>query len=96
MLDHLDYAATALLIMDYQPALLGFLSEPAPMVVQAALAAQAVRSKGGTMGFVRVAFTDADYDAFPVGSMMGNRVKANRPALDADSPTSAIHGGITA
>ena len=40
VLDHLDYAATALLIMDYQPALLGFLSEPAPMVVQAALAAR--------------------------------------------------------
>ena len=91
----LDPAATALLIMDYQPATLGFLADPDAFVSPAATLANELRAAGGKIVFVRVAFTDDDYANFPARSMMGTRVKSGRPNLDDDSPTSRIHPGVT-
>jgi nicotinamidase-related amidase len=89
-----DPATTALLIIDYQPVTLGFLADPDAFVTAAQSAADALRAAGGTVVFVRVAFTDADYARFPPGSAMGQRVRGNRPGLDADSPTAAFHGAL--
>jgi nicotinamidase-related amidase len=89
-----DPTTTALLIMDYQPATLGFLADSDAFVAAAQSAADALRAAGGTVVFVRVAFTDADYEQFPPRSLMGQRVRGNRPGLDADSPTAALHGGL--
>src|ERR1700737_64341 len=89
-----DPTTTALLIMDYQPATLGFLADSDAFVATAQSAADALRAAGGTVVFVRVAFTDADYAQFPSRSVMGQRVTGNRPGLDADSPTSALHRGL--
>ena len=92
----IDPSNTALLVMDYQPSILGFLSDPGPLVDVAERAVKIVRERGGQVGFVRVAFTDHDYTAFPATSMMGNRVKAARPGMDADSPTTHIHPRLPA
>jgi nicotinamidase-related amidase len=89
-----DPTTTALVIMDYQPATLGFLADSDAFAATAQSAADALRAAGGKVVFVRVAFTDADYAQFPSRSVMGQRVTANRPGLDADSPTSALHGGL--
>jgi nicotinamidase-related amidase len=89
-----DPTTTALLIMDYQPATLGFLADSGAFVATAQSAADALRAAGGKVVFVRVAFTDADYAQFPPRSVMGHRVTGNRPGLDADSPTAALHGGL--
>ena len=89
-----DPTTTALLIMDYQPATLGFLADSDAFVAAAQSAADALRAAGGRVVFVRVAFTDADYAEFPPRSVMGQRVARNRPGLDADSPTAALHGGL--
>lgn len=91
---HIDPANTALLIMDYEPVILGFLDDPAPLVESAARTAEVVRGAGGTVGFVRVGFTDADYDGFPEGHIMGDRVKGSRPNMDADSPKTALFDGL--
>jgi nicotinamidase-related amidase len=96
MTDTVDPSSTALLVMDYQPSILGFLSDPGPLVTAAQIAMNLVRGSGGHVGFVRVAFTDEDYGAFPATSMMGNRVKAARPGMDADSPTTHIDPGLVA
>jgi len=89
-----DPTTTALLIMDYQPATLGFLADSDAFVAAAQSAADALRAAGGKVVFVRVAFTDADYTQFPPRSPMGQRVTRNRPGLDADSPTATLHGGL--
>jgi nicotinamidase-related amidase len=91
MNDTIDPSTAALLVMDYQPSILGSLSDPGPLLDVAETAMKLVRGRGGQVGFVRVGFTDQDYDAFPATSMMGNRVKAARPGMDADSATTSIH-----
>ena len=47
------------------------------------------RSRGGHIGYVRVAFEDEDFD-FPESSRMGALVRDSGGALHADSPTTAI------
>jgi nicotinamidase-related amidase len=96
MTDTIDPSTTALLVMDYQPSILGFISDPGPLIDAAEVAIRIVRGRGGHVGFVRVAFTDEDYAAFPATSMMGNRVKAARPGMDVDSPTTRIHPRLDA
>jgi nicotinamidase-related amidase len=96
MTDTIDPSSTALLVMDYQPSVLGFLGDPGPLVDLADNAIKVVRARGGRVGFVRVAFTDGDYADFPSNSMMGDRVKAARPGLDSDSPTTRIHPRLDA
>ena len=86
----IDPAGTALLVMDCQPGLLGFLPDPAPLLATARRTAQLVRGRGGVVGFVRVAFAAEDYAGFPADSLMGNRVKGARPNLDDGTPTAAI------
>lgn len=90
----LDPTKTALLVMDYQPSILSFMTDPTRSVGLAADTADAVRVHGGRVGYVRVAFTDSDYAGFPEGHIMGDRVRGNRPNMDADSPSTALHEGL--
>jgi nicotinamidase-related amidase len=96
MTETIDPSSTALLVMDYQPSILGFLGDPGPLIDLADNAIKVVRGRGGQIGFIRVAFTDEDYAGFPSNSMMGNRVKAARPGLDSDSPTTRVHPRLEA
>jgi nicotinamidase-related amidase len=62
-----DAARTALVLMDFQPAVLGTVAESdtAALLANAGKALTWARSAGLTVAHVRVAFQDADYRAIP-------------------------------
>jgi nicotinamidase-related amidase len=86
----IDPQHTALLVMDYQTGILGRVDSADALVARAAQAIAVVRRSGGHVGYVRVAFEDADYEAFPATSRMGSRVVGTGRTMHADSPTTAI------
>lgn len=79
---------TALMIMDYQAGILDRLPDPSALLDRASGAIDVVRSRGGDVGWVRVAFTDADFDALPAGSTMARL--ASRDRLHVDAPASQL------
>jgi nicotinamidase-related amidase len=87
----IDPRHTALLVMDYQAGILGRLSESEALLARAADAIAAVRRHGGQVGYVRVAFEDADYAALPATSAMAAGVARAGRGLHADSPATAVH-----
>ena len=80
--------------MDYQNGVVDMLDEPDDLLSRAANAIATVRSAGGVVGYVRVAFEDADLEAFPPTSGMGKRVGASGQALHNDSPNTAVHARV--
>ena len=50
-----------------------------------------MRWRGANVGYVRVAFADADFEASPDTSRMGARLAASTKAFHNDSPTTAVH-----
>ena len=86
----IDPRRTALLVMDYQAGILGRLEEADPLLSCAADAIAVVRGRGGQIGYVRVAFDDADYDAVPAHS----RFASIGPEMHSDSPATAIHDSV--
>jgi len=67
------------------------LGEPDDLLSRAEHAIATVRRAGGVVGYVRVAFEDADLESFPPTSGMGRRVGAAGAALRNDSPSTAVH-----
>jgi len=86
----IDPRRTALLVMDYQAGILGRLGDAEPLLSRAADAIAVVRGRGGQIGYVRVAFDDADYDAVPPHS----RFASVGPAMHSDSPATAVHDAV--
>lgn len=93
----LDPRRTALLVMDYQPSILNSLAAAAPdLLDNAATAIDVVRDLGGRIGYVRVAFTDADGDAIsPTSPIAAMATPERLRALHADAPGTAIHEQLT-
>lgn len=89
-----DPARTALLVMDYQTGVLSALADPTSLLARAADAIAVVRRMGGHIGYVRVAFNDADVAAMPASNKMANRVAAAGKNLHNDSPATAIHDDL--
>src|ERR1700749_4998934 len=86
----LDTARTALLLMDYQPVIVERLEDPEALIARAQGALATARAAVATVGYVRVAFTDEDFEAMPEGAPMA-RVKAMpREAMHADSPATQV------
>jgi nicotinamidase-related amidase len=86
----LDPSRTALLVMDYQPGIVGRIEDSEALVTRAQEAIAAARAAGATVGYVRVAFTDEDFDALPDEAPMA-RIKAMpREAMHADSPATQV------
>ena len=84
---------TALLVMDYQPAILAAL--PDDEVREALLGRleeviAEVRASGGTVGYVRVGFTEADWDAVPTANKAFSAVAQHR-LMHHEDPAVAIH-----
>ena len=77
--------------MDYQNGIVGMLGEPDELLSNAARAIATVRRAGGHVGYVRVAFEDADLEAIPPTSGMGARVGASADSFRNDSPNTAVH-----
>jgi len=90
----LDPSRTALLVMDYQRGVLDRLPESDTPLDAAARAIEMVRRAGGLIAYVRVAFDDADFDAIPETSRMGQRVAAAGRSFHIDSPATQIHDRI--
>jgi nicotinamidase-related amidase len=89
-----DPRRTALLVMDYQRGIVGMIEDPDALLARAGRAIDLVRDRGGHIGYVRVAFTDADLEAIPPTSGMGARIAAAPQAFHADSPATAIHDRV--
>ncbi|MFI6343929.1 MFS transporter [Streptomyces sp. NPDC050560] len=92
----LDPAHTALLVMDFQPAILGMMSEAVDTDallgrVEGAIAD--VRAHGGTVAYVRVAFTEDDWAAVPAANSNFAAVAANR-MMHHEEPATAVHERI--
>jgi nicotinamidase-related amidase len=86
----LDPECTALLLMDYQPGIVGRIDDAEELIGRAQTALAAARAAGMTVGYVRVGFTDEDMEAMPEGAPMA-RVKAMpREAMHADSPGTQV------
>jgi nicotinamidase-related amidase len=90
----IDPRRTALLVMDYQAGILGRLGEAEPLLSCAADAIAVVRARGGQIGYVRVAFDDADYDAVPPHSRFASLLATGREAMHNDSPATAVHDAV--
>lgn len=89
----LDPAHTALLVMDYQPGILAFLPEGGAREalldrVEGAIAD--VRAVGGTISYVRVGFTEADWEAIPATSKSFAPMAQHR-VMHHEDPASAVH-----
>ncbi|MEV4166412.1 cysteine hydrolase family protein [Nonomuraea dietziae] len=88
----LDPARTALLVMDYQPAILSLLpeSDSEALLGRMEKAIADVRAKGGTVAYVRVGFTEADWVAIPPANRSFAPVAQHRLMHHAD-PDTAVH-----
>jgi nicotinamidase-related amidase len=86
----IDPGRAALLVMDYQQAIVAMIDDSDALVTRAARAIDLVRGRGGHVGYVRVAFTDADLRHFPATSSMGARIASGAQAFHDDSPTTQI------
>ena len=89
-----DPRRTALLVMDYQTGILGRLDQAEALLACAADAIAVVRGRGGQIGYVRVGFDDADYDAVPAHSRFAPLLAAAGPAMHSDSPATAVHDTV--
>jgi nicotinamidase-related amidase len=90
----IDPRHTALLVMDYQAGIVGRISDADELLARVADAIAAVRSRGGQVGYVRVAFDDADIDAIPAHAAMAASVAAAGGGLHSDSPATAVHESV--
>lgn len=87
----LDPRRTALLVMDYQNGVVSQITDSAALLDRVADAIATVRGQGGRVGYVRVAFDDADYAAIPPSSQFASIVRAAGRAYDTGSPQTAVH-----
>jgi nicotinamidase-related amidase len=85
-----DPSQCALLIMDYQPAVLDLVSDGDKLIGHANEAIDVVRRHGITVGFVRVAFNDDDYAIVPATNTSFAAVAAARQ-LHVSSAAMALH-----
>ena len=93
MTDRPDPRTTALLIMDYQPAILGRLPDPEAQLARAVAALDVARRRGAHVGFVRVAFTPDDVRRVPAHSRFA-AVAPRAGAFGADSPATQVHPAL--
>lgn len=89
----LDPNRTALLVMDYQNGIVGQLPDTGPLLDRVTSAIDDVRGRGGHVGWVRVGFEDAEFDAIPETSMFAPYAAApeHRAVMRADGPATQLH-----
>jgi nicotinamidase-related amidase len=85
---------TALLVMDFQAAIVARVPGADELLERARAAIDLVRDWGGQVGYVRVAFDDADFDALPATSAMAAAVASRGRGLHSDSPATAIDAHV--
>jgi nicotinamidase-related amidase len=96
----IDTRRTALMLMDFQPAILGQIPDRDALMDKAQIALGWARANGVKVVFVRVAFVQDDYDAIPHHHKAFGTVKQNgllaegNPAFDID-PALEVRTGDT-
>jgi nicotinamidase-related amidase len=91
----LDPHHTALLVMDYQEGIVAQLPDTEALLDRVGTAVDSLRGLDGHIGWVRVAFNDADFDAIPESSIFAAMTSVERrSALHADAPTTQIHSRL--
>ena len=80
--------------MDYQAGIVSSLTDAGALLARAAEAISIVRGHGGRIGYVRVAFDDADFDAAPATSGMAARMAERGRSFHVDSPATEIHDQV--
>ncbi|MBT2385529.1 cysteine hydrolase family protein [Streptomyces sp. ISL-11] len=89
----LDPARTALLVMDYQPAVLAHLPEGwdrEALLSRMEDAIADIRATGGTIAYVRIGFTEADWDAVPATNKSFAPLAQHR-LMHHEDPSTAVH-----
>ena len=76
--------------MDYQNGVVSQIADADALLARVAAAIATVRERNGHVGYVRVAFEDADYASFPPTSRMAAVVSAAGRTFDSGSPATAI------
>jgi nicotinamidase-related amidase len=84
---------TALLLMDFQPAILAGISDKETLLARAHAALSWARSTNVQVVHVRVAFTPDDFTAIPIHNKAFTAVASNKFLADG-SPECAIHESI--
>jgi nicotinamidase-related amidase len=85
-----DPKRSALLVMDFQHGVVERIPDPDPLLARVEQAIGDIRDHGGTIAYVRVAFTEADWAAIPPVNALFARVGENRLMHD-DDPSTDIH-----
>jgi nicotinamidase-related amidase len=93
-LPKIDPTRTALLVMDFEPMSLDHIGGADSLIARVSGLIADVRDAGGHVGYVRVAFDDADIAAIPPHSRLATVVAAAGQVMHADSPTTAIHDDL--
>jgi len=88
-----DPHRAALLVMDYQNGILDRVADAGGLLARARDAIAAARHSGMHVGYVRVAFTDADYAAVPGTNKTFTALVAGR-SMHADAPETAVHDDV--
>ncbi len=88
----LDPKRTALLVMDFQQGIVQRMPDVGPLLERVRQAIADVREHGGTVGYVRVAFTEDDWAAVPDSAMFA-QVAQNR-LMHHEDPSTAIHDAL--
>lgn len=90
-----DPKHTMLLVMDCQPAILINLPGADELLARLVEAIDVARSGGVRIGYVRLGFDDADYDAMPDTNKALTGVAASR-RIHNEAPETAIHDLVQA
>ncbi|MFG2854188.1 cysteine hydrolase family protein [Streptomyces mirabilis] len=91
----LDPARTALLLMDFQPVVLGAVPDPQGVLARAGEALDWARAHGAHVVFVRVALTDKDAAAVPAHNKTFSQAAAAGYLTDGTAAT-AVHESLKA
>jgi nicotinamidase-related amidase len=89
----LDPKRTALLVMDFQQGVLQRMPGLEPLLGRVQRAIADVRDHGGTIGYVRVAFTEQDWAAVPAANPIFAQAAQNR-MMHHEDPATAIHDSL--
>ena len=85
-----DVEHAVLLVMDFQPGIVERVADAEALLDRVAGAIATARARGMAVGYVRVAFDDADYDAVPPTNKIFARLAEGR-VNHVDSPATAVH-----
>jgi nicotinamidase-related amidase len=88
-----DPSRTALLVMDFQPAILGNFPDAAALLDRTAGAIAQARAAGAKIVYVRVAFSAQDYAAIPSHNKTFDRFSGGGFLVDG-TPEAAIHPDV--